>query len=447
MTDTKKMTDGSPSRLIFFFAIPLMIGNMFQQIYTITDTLIISRTLGVEALSALGSADWFDYLIISIIQAAAQGCSIRMAQDFGADDTEHLLKTTAHAVVLCFGFSLLMTVFAELMINPMVHLLNTPAEIAWMTRQYLSVKFAGLLLAMLLNFTSSVLRAFGNSRTPLEAMAGAAALNVLLDLLLVRYLDFGIRGAAIATVIAQGSGGLWCLRTIRRIDFLKLKKNHFESDLPLDALLVKLSMPMMTGNLLIAFGGMIVQSRVNTFEMAFIAGYTATNKLYGLLEVAAIAYGFAMVTYIGQNCGAHEYERIRKGYRDSVLIAIGTSLVMAMIMLKWGNVLTSAFLTGNPSIVEEARMHAMHFLRILAGLLPVLYILHVSRSSLQGFGDTTTPMISGIAEFIARIVTALLISRFMGSYAMFWAEIAAWTASDAILFAGLKYWFSKIHDE
>ena len=208
MSAVKSLTKGSPAKLIFLFALPLMLGNVFQQFYTITDSLIISRSLGMNALSALGSADWYDYMIISVIQSAGQGFAILMAQQFGAGDEKSLQKTIAHSLILVTIITVLATVISVGSLDLVISLLQTPSEIAPMTKEYLFFKFSGLAMAMLLNYCSAVLRAFGNSRTPLFAMVMAAFVNIGLDLLFVPVLGFGIAGAEPVELPQSQSGPL-----------------------------------------------------------------------------------------------------------------------------------------------------------------------------------------------------------------------------------------------
>ena len=447
MSAVKSLTKGSPAKLIFMFALPLMLGNVFQQFYTITDSLIISRSLGMNALSALGSADWYDYMIISIIQAAGQGFAILMTQQFGAGNDKALQKTIAHSLILVTIITVLTTVVSVGSLDLVISLLKTPAEIAPMTKEYLFFKFSGLAMAMLLNYCSAVLRAFGNSRTPLFAMVMAAFVNIGLDLLFVPVLGFGIKGAAIATVIAQGCGGLVCLLTMLKLSCFHPSKEDFRPVEGLHVRLLALCVPMMIQNMMISGGGMIIQSRVNLNPLTFIAGYTATNKLYAALELAAVAYGFAMVTYIGQNSGAHQYRRVRRGFFDAIWIAIATSAVIAVTIIVLRYPLTNMFLNGEGESVVEAGIYARRYLVILNLGLPILYVLHIARCTLQGFGDTVTPMISGLAELAGRVATVFFGVSIFGTDAFFLAEIAAWIASDLVLVGKLVRSFKNLPKE
>ena len=434
---THRMTEGNPAKLIFFFAVPLMLGNVFQQVYIITDTLIVSRTLGVKALAALGSTDWFSYMMISAVQAAAQGFSILIAQRFGAGDRKGVRRSYARSIVLSIAMTAVLTIASLLMIRPVMIFQNTPLEVRPMAEEYLRILFAGMPAMMLLNYGSSVLRALGDSRSPLFAMVISALINVGLDYFLVVILGAGVAGAAAATVIAQLLAGFWCLFAMKGIDFIRLEKADFKPSKGLDSELLKLSWPMMIQNLILSAGGIVVQSRVNTFELSSIAGYTAASKLYGALELAALAYGFAMVTYTGQNYGAKEYKRVFAGIRDSLIIGVLSALAIGLAMLACGRDVIGFFLKEEGTMAAEALETGTEFLFLMAETLPVLYGLHIVRSVLQGLGDTLTPMLSGGAECIARMAMAVIVSRFIGWPAMIWAEVAAWIAADFVLFGSL----------
>ena len=194
-----------------------------------------------------------------------------------------------------------------------------------------------------------------------------------------------------------------------------------------------LGLPMAFQNSIISIGGMIVQTVVNGFGVIFIAGFTATNKLYGILEIAATSYGYAMTTYVGQNMGAGEYARIRKGVRAALLVAMVTSAVIAICMLVFGRGILGFFLSGEKQVVDQAMTIAYRYLAIMSICLPILYLLHIIRSALQGMGNTVLPMASGIAEFVMRALAALLFPRVIGERGIFYAEVTAWAGADVIL--------------
>lgn len=434
MAYTKNMTDGKPLRLIFSFAIPLMLGNVFQQLYTVMDTLIVGRSLGVDSLAALGSTDWLIWLVLGIITGFTQGFSIQIAQDFGAGQTERLKKDIAHSILLSLIFTLVLLVLSLLCGRPILRFLQTPDKILPIAVSYMNVLFLlGIPVMMFYNLLSSILRALGDSRTPLFAMVIASIVNIVLDLVFILVFGLGVTGAALGTVCAQLTAGLLCLRVLLRLDIFQLQKKDFTWDHTLTGKLLFLGIPVAFQNSVIAIGGMVVQYVVNGFGVLFIAGFTATNKLYGILEMAATSYGYAMTTYTGQNLGAGKYERIKKGVHTAVLAGIVTSVLISVCMLLFGREIVGAFITGTPEEVELTCQIAYRYLAIMSLFLSTLYLLHIYRSSLQGMGNTVMPMISGLAEFAMRVGAALILPLFYGENGIFYAEILAWIGADMIL--------------
>lgn len=427
------MTQGSPGELIFTFALPLMLGNVFQQLYTVVDTIVVGKVLGVDALAALGAADWMNWMMLGIIQGFTQGFGILMARAFGAGDFGRLRDVVGNSAVLSAVFSLLLVGLGQGMARPVLLLLRTPGGILSDALLYLRVMFLGAPVVMAYNLLACVLRSLGDGRTPLEAMAVASAANIVLDLLFVVVFHWGIGGAAAATLIAQLTSGLFCLYHIRRLEALRLARSNLRLQAGEVPQLLALGFPMAFQNCIIAIGGMIVQSVVNLSGVLFIAGFTATNKLYGILEIAATSYGYAMITYVGQNLGARRYRRIRRGMRAALVIALGTSVVISAAMLLFGRVILGCFISGTPQEVEQAMSAAYLYLVIMSVCLPVLYILHVTRSAIQGMGNAALPMLSGIVEFVMRAVTAQRLPLMVGETGVFFAEPAAWLGADAVL--------------
>lgn len=430
----KNMTEGSPSSLIFSFALPLMVGNIFQQLYTVVDTMVVGKALGVSALAALGASDWLNWMMLGIIQGFTQGFGILMAQEFGAGRHENLRKSVGNAAVLSLLSSIVLLGIGQMLARPVLNLLQTPPEILRNTLLYLRIMYMGVPIVMAYNLLASVLRALGDGRTPLHAMIVAALTNIVLDMLFVLVFRLGIAGAAVATLIAQLISSFFCLYHIRKIELLRLTASDFslqERRLPLRLLM--LGFPMAFQNAVISIGGMIVQFVVNGFGVIFIAGFTATNKLYGVLEVAATSYGYSMVTYAGQNLGAGRTDRIRKGVKAAILIALVTSVIIALLMLSAGKIILGWFISGTPEEFEQTLQIAYYYLAVMSVFLPVLYILHITRSAIQGMGNTVLPLVSGIAEFVMRALTAVFLPLLIGENGIFYAEIMAWTGATVIL--------------
>lgn len=442
---TQDMTQGHPLKLILAFSLPLMLGNAFQQMYTMVDTIVVGQGIGVAALAALGASDWLHWLVLSLIQGMAQGFSIKMAQDFGARDEAELRRTVGGSVLLAAIVAVATAVVSLACMRPVLLLMNTPEDILGTAIAYISVIFAGMPIVMAYNLAAAILRAVGDSRSPLYAMVIASLLNVALDLLFVLVFHWGVRGAALATVLAQLVAATYCLFAIRRLPMLHLSRDDVRQGWKLGGLLMRLGSPMAFQNVLISIGGMIVQSVVNGFGVLFIAGFTATNKLYGLLEIAATSFGYAMVTYAGQNLGAKRYERIRRGVKSGLALGLVVAVIIGAAMLLGGRAILSLFISGTPEEVEATLAVAYRYLSIMSCFLPVLYVLHVLRSNIQGLGDTVLPMVSGMAEFAMRVLSALALPLLVGSDGIFYAEIAAWIGADVVLILSTVKHMRQIH--
>ncbi len=429
----KNMTEGKPARLLLTFSLSLAAGNIFQQLYTVVDTMVVGKYLGVNALAAVGASDWLNWLMLGIIQGLTQGFAIKMAQDFGAGREDDLRKSVGSSAVLSAMSAVVLMVLGQLAARPVLMLLQTPAEIIEYTLLYLRIMFAGVPIVMLYNLLACILRSLGDSRTPLNAMIVASLTNIVLDYLFVMGMEWGIAGAAAATLIAQAVSSVFCFWHIRKISFLKMGKTDFALQRERTAHLFVLGLPMAFQNGIIAIGGMIVQFVVNSYGVIFIAGFTATNKLYGLLEIAGTSYGYAMVTYVGQNLGAGKIDRIRSGMRAALRIALGTSVVIALLMILLGRHILGLFISGTPEAAEKTMQIAYFYLTVMSFSLPVLYVLHVTRAAIQGMGNTVLPMLSGVAEFVMRTLSIILLPALFGQIGIFFAETAAWIGADAVL--------------
>ncbi len=427
------MTKGKPLGLIMGIALPLMLGNVCQQLYTVVDAAVVGQGVGMDALAALGSADWYNWLFLGAVSGFAQGFTIPMAQAFGANDYDDLRKYVGNAALLAAGTGIAFALIAIALTHPVLILLGTPEDIRPIAASYLTVLFAGLPVVMAYNLLAGILRALGDGKAPLTAMIIASFVNIGLDFLFVMVFSWGVVGAAAATIIAQICSCIFCFCRIRRLDFLHLSRSDLHINAGRAMRLMRLGLPVSAQNIIIAVGGMIVQSVVNPMGVTFIAGYTATNKLYGVLELAAVSYGYAMSTYTGQNLGAGKYDRIRRGVRVGALTGIVTAAAIAVAMFAFGEGLIGLFISQSEVNAEEAIRIAKEFLYIMSAFLPVLYILHVYRSSLQGMGNTLMPMVSGLAEFVMRTGSAIILPGLIGYQGVFYAEVLAWVGADLIL--------------
>ena len=440
----KLMTEGKPVRLIVTFAFPLMIGNIFQQLYSVADSMIVGKTLGVAALAALGASTWPNWIFLGVVMGLSQGISITLAHSFGRGDEVMLRKGFGNAIVLSAAFAACLLVTGEMLAPEMLMLLGTPEELIPQALVYLRISYAGIPVITAYNLLASTLRALGDSRTPLYAMIVASVVNIVLDLTFVCVFRWGIGGAAWATIIAQFFSALLCTPAIFRIRHLHIRRTDLVPDILLLRSVAVLSAPMMLQNFLIVVGGMVVQSVVNTFSVTFIAGFTAGAKMHGVLEIATSSFGFAMTTYVAQNLGAGRVDRIHEGVRSAFWAAITTACVIAAVMLLTGRMILSGFVSGTPEEIKATVDVAYRYLAIMCVCLPVLYLLYIFRSSTQGLGNTFLPMVSAFAELVMRIASALILARVIGETGLFIAEVAAWGGAVIVLVFSYFYTIRKI---
>ncbi|MBQ3533695.1 MAG: MATE family efflux transporter [Clostridia bacterium] len=434
MSKSLNMTRGRPLPLLFSFALPLMFGNIFQQLYTVVDTAIVGRGVGMNALAALGTVDWLNWMLLGLATGLTQGFSVRLSQKYGEGDLPALSRIMGRSALLSALIALLCVVLSQLGVPLFLHLLRVPQELRAMATLYIRILFAGFPAMMFFNYTSSMLRAVGDSRTPLLAMMTAALTNIALDALTVFVLGWGIAGAAAATVFAQCLSGAICALRIARTPALRFTREDVRLDRTLSLSLLRLGLPVALKNVIISIGGMILQSIVNGFGMAFIAGYTATNKLYGLLEIAALSYGYAITTYVGQNFGAGEYTRIRQGVRTALLLCVGTALAISAVMVAFGRPITGLFLSADdPATLTQAASTAYRYLCVMAAALPALYLLYAYQSALQGLGQTAIGLIVGTLELCLRVGFALFSGAVGWAEGLFAAEVSAWIGAAILL--------------
>lgn len=441
---TQDMTSGSPLKLILMFSIPMIIGNIFQQLYTIVDTMVVGKALGVGALAALGSIDTINFVCMGIVMGMTQGFGILIAQKYGEKELSTLNRIIRNSIVLSAVISIALLILIQILVNPFLVLLQVPMEIRPMSVIYLRILIGGIPIVVMYNMEAVILRSLGDSKSPLVAMVIATISNIVLDILFVLVLKFGIPGAAIATLIAQLMTAIYCAIRILNVDFIDFK---FEGDLidkEWSLPMLKVGLPLAAQNLVISFGNMILQSIIDSFGVLVIAGSTATNKLYGILDSAALGYGYAMTTYVGQNYGAKKIDRIRKGVLTANIISVISCILIASITIGLGKPMLSWFISGTPEEATTTLNYAYGFLRDMSLFLPTLYLIHVLRSVLQGFGHTVTSMWSGLIELVIRIIAAITLPIFFGPSVLFFAHILAWIGSDIVLIAGYFYYMKKV---
>lgn len=439
MSRVTDMTRGSPAKLMLRFAVPVILTNLGQQLYQIVDAAIVGRGVGVDALAAVGCTDWTYWMILWSVSTMAAGFATFVSRFFGKQDYVKMNQSILISAVLSAAIAIVFTVAGLIAARPVLILLETPAKILDNAVIYLSTMVAGTLIVTFYNLAASILRAFGDSKTPMVAMVLAAVMNIILDLLLAIVCRLGVFGAALASVLSQLFSFLYCAARIRKIEYVRFDKAARTWDWKLCWEILGFGLPLAVQYVIINLGGVIVQSTINIQGSNFIAGYTAVNKLYGLLECSAIALGSAFTTFASQNFGAGNYARVRKGVNTGMLLAIGMSLVIMAITLPLSRVLPQLFMDISESGAEEALDTASHYLTNMSLGLPILYLVYVHRHNLQAIGNSSWSLISGFGEAAVRVAIAKLIYPFVGVTSLFFIEPFAWLA--AWLFVLFPYYY------
>ena len=445
MANNLNMTRGNPLKLLFAFSLPLMFGNVFQQLYTVVDTAIVGRGVSLTALAALGTVDWFNWMFLGIAQGFTSGFAVRISQNFGRNNIRGMQKAAGQSAFLSAVIALGVVVLGQLLLPVFLMAMRVPMDLRPMGTLYMRIMLLGFPAVMFFNYCASLLRAVGNSKTPLLAMIAASFTNILLDIIFVFVCHWGIGGAAIATVIAQCLSGIVCAWKVVKTPELHFTSADWKPESTLCKDLLTIGAPVAAKNVVIALGGMVVQTIVNGFSLAFIAGFTSTNKLYGLLEIAATSYGYAVTTYVGQNYGAMDLHRVKKGMGSAALLATVTALVIAAVMFVFGREITMIFISReDAAMAAEAGNIAYWYLCAMSISLPVLYLLYVYQSGLQGMGNTVVPMLSGMLELVIRVSLSVTVAVTGFRYGIFGAEVSAWWG--AAIFLAVSYFrhYSKI---
>lgn len=441
---TIDMTVGSPTTHIFTLAFPLILTNMGQQLYQIADSAIVGRGVGVKALAAVGATDWSYWLILWTVGGLAQGFSTFISRSFGEKNYEELNREIAASIILCALIGGFLTILGIVCTKPLLSLLHTPDDILAQAVGYLTIMVSGTLIVMGYNMSAAILRALGDGKTPLTAMAIAAALNIGLDCLFVFVFRWGIFGAAAASVLSQLVSFLYCVAAIRNIEFICINRQAWQIDKHKLSQMLIFGLPVAMQYVIITSGGIILQSSINLQGSLFIAGYTATNKLYSLLQCFAAAFGYACCTFIAQNYGAGLFARVKQGVVESVKIVLVLAVIIICFTLATRWQILRVFVDVNEAGGWEALEISVRYLTIMVLCFPILHILHIFRNVLQAIGIAICSLFSGVAELIARILMSKVFLSQLGPDALFIAEPASWLGAMLCVFLPYFYYKKKL---
>ena len=425
------MTSGSTMKLILGFAVPLLMGMLFQQVYSLVDTIIVGRFLGVSALAAVGATGSINFLIVGFCQGICNGFALPVAQRFGAKDYDGLRKYVGNSAVLAIIFGGAITLITVIACRPILELMQTPSDIIDLSYNYIVVIFAGIPAIMLYNILSAYLRSLGDSVTPVIFLVISAGLNIGLDLLFIVTFKWGVFGAAFATVLSQAVSGILCLiLIIKKFDILHLKRDDWKLDWDYTRYLLIMGLPMGLQYSITAIGSVILQSSVNTLGSTAVASMTAGSRISMFVVCPFDALGSTMATFGGQNVGAGRLDRLGRGLRSAVTLGAIYSALILVVLIFFGRDLILLFVNASEvTVIAQAKQ----FLVTNAAFYLMLALVNIVRFLIQGMGFSGFAVFAGVFEMVARALVGLVFVPIFGFIAACFASPLAWIFADCFL--------------
>lgn len=432
------LTKGAPLKLMLLFSIPLLIGNIFQQFYNIADIIIVGRTLGMTALASVGAVSPLFFLIMFIIVGMTNGFAVITGQRFGAKDYEGVRRSVTMSTILSTVFTITFTIICAAAMHHILFLMNVPQEIYKDAYYYIQIVVIGLIVANFYNLLASIIRALGDSMTPLYCLIIASVLNIFLALLFILEFHMGVPGSAFALVLSQAFSALLCVWYVKKhFPILHLKKKDWiidwkkEFNFALAHLKVGIPTALQFG--ILGLSLLIIQSVCNTFGPDVIAAFTAALRIEQMATLPMISFGVALAAYVAQNFGAGNFSRIRFGVKKASLINVILSIVMAFIMHFWGGHMVRIFVGyQNEDIVKIAHDYLFRSSLFYFFLAQIF----IYRNALQGLGRAVIPMLAAVGELLMRSFAAIYLAAKIGYFGVFYAGPIAWVAASIVLAAG-----------
>ena len=427
----KDLTVGSPMKLILGFAFPMFLGLLFQQFYSLVDTMIVGKYLGVDPFAGVGSTGSLNFIVIGFCMGLCSGFSVPISQSFGAKDFPLLRKMVTNSVWLCTFFSVVITTLMLLFCRPVLTWMNTPENIFEYAYIYIFIIFAGIPCTILYNMTAAILRALGDSKSPIIFLAISSAINIGLDLLLIIVFRMGVDGAALATVVSKGVSGVISIIYIKKkFDILAMEKGDWKLERHLAGKLTGVGIPMGLQYSITGIGSVILQTAVNGLGSIYVASMTAGSKINIFLACPFDALGQTMAPYAGQNIGARKLDRVGKGLRAACIIGFIVSGLMVIVVKLFGDQLTMLFLDEKDPVIMQ---NSTQFLIIVSAFYCLLTLVNTVRFTIQGMGFSSLAIIAGVMEMIARGIAGMLLVPAFGYLGACYSSPLAWLLADAFL--------------
>ena len=436
---TKNLTEGDPLKLIFFFTLPLIAGNIFQQMYAFVDTLIVGRFLGVEALAAVGCTGSLMFLMIGFVIGTTTGLSIYTGQRFGARDAAGVRRSAAACTILSLAISVVLTIFGTALCRSFLVWMQTPPEILEDAVSFISIVYGGISMMVLFAMQTNLIRALGDSRTPTYMLALGLTLNIVFEPIFILVLGWGVPGAALATVASQVIGNLVCfLYIVKKVPALHARHEDWQLTRADFRAHLKIGLPMGFQTSVIAIGAVILQVALNHLGPVAVAAYAAAQKVDTIAIMPMMSFGMAMAAYTAQNYGARQLGRIREGVKKCAMMSGAFSVLVGLFNIFFGPSIMELFVgAGEPQVVEYGQM----YLVVNGACYFILSLLFIFRYTLQGLGQTVVPTIAGIMELVMRALAALVLVDACGYIGACFANPLAWIGSCVPL--AIAYWLTR----
>lgn len=439
---TKDMTAGSPLRLVISFAVPMFLGMLFQQFYSMVDTVIVGKFLGVGPLAGVGSTGSLSFMVIGFCTGVCNGFAIPVAQKFGAKRDAELRKFVANSAWLCVIFSVVLTLSVVALCRPILRLMDTPEDIFEYAYVYIVIIFWGIPCTFLYNILAAISRSLGDSRTPVVFLALSSVINIVLDIVFIVCFHMSVEGPALATVISQGLSGVICFFYMKK-KFVILKMNREELRMRVSYMktLCYMGIPMGLQYSITAIGSIIVQAAVNGFGSLTVAGVTAAQRINAFISCPVESIGATMSSYSGQNMGAGRLDRVGKGLRDASLLGFALSAILFVVVLLTGEQLSLLFLD---TADEQVVAYSYQFLVTTAAGYCLLTLVNTVRFTIQGMGFSILAITSGVLEMIARGTAGLVLVPLIGYTGICLSHVLAWIFADSFLIPAFFHCKKKV---
>ena len=438
----QSLTSGNPTKLIIQFTIPLLIGNIFQQLYSISDTIIVGRLLGVNSLAAVGSTGPLFFFITAITIGFTAGLTVITAQRFGAGDEKGVRQSAAASIIISTIYTLSITFVMLGLITPILKLMNVPEEIFSEAKAFISMITIGLIMIVFYNLLANIIRALGDSKTPLYFLIFSALINIILNYALIKYLGFGVEGSALGTIISLSISVICCyFYIVKKYPLLHLHKSDWKLDWNFYKQHIIIALPMGIQFSIIALSSIIMQSVCNTFGATTIAAFTSAMRIEQVATQPMVSFGIAMATYTAQNYGAGYIGRIRKGVFNCSIISLVIALIAGILMYTVGENMVDIFIKGHN---EEVITQAQAYLNISVLFYFFLGQIFIYRNALQGLGKPSIPLISSVVELMMRSFAAIVLAAHIGYIGVCIASPIAWVGGAIVVSIGYFYTLKQI---